>query len=154
MYWASTAKDWTCLYLLLFKYLPTDTRDIRYMRDKPEQKIFLESIYWSWNALSIVTKFYIYNCIIFRLLFMAIGHLSDIGDLKRVIWWHNIHYCISSLRETLQGWKFWLTPRPSLRSMTHKVIRENLLYIPALFAFKLGHAIFPTCIICLHTTAY
>ena len=31
------------------------------MWDKPEQKIFLDSTYWSWNALLFVTEFYIYN---------------------------------------------------------------------------------------------
>ena len=57
-----------------------------------------------------------------------------------------------SLSKTLQGWKFGLTPLPSLRSKAHKVIPENLPYIGSLFAFKLGHANFPTCINCLHTT--
>ena len=45
-------------------------------------------------------------------------------------------------------------PLPSLRSKAHKVIREILPYIRAQFAFKLGHANFPTGINCLHTTLY
>ena len=39
---------------------------------------------------------------------------------------------------------FGLKPLLSLRSKTHKVIQEILLYIRARFAFKLGHANFPT----------
>ena len=54
----------------------------------------------------------------------------------------------SSLSETRRGWRFLLTPLPSLRSKAHKVIREILPYIRAQFAFKLGHANFSTCINC------
>ena len=59
-----------------------------------------------------------------------------------------------SLSETCRGWKFGLTPHPSLRSKAHKVIRENLPYIRSQFAFKLSHANFPKCINCEHTTLY
>ena len=58
------------------------------------------------------------------------------------------------LSEIRRGWKFGLTPLPRLRSKAHTVIREILLYSWAQFAFKLGHANFPTCITCLHTTLY
>ena len=64
------------------------------------------------------------------------------------------HIIFVSLSETCRGWKFWLTPPPSLRSKAHKVIWEILLYIRSQFAFKLGHANFPTCINCFHTTLY
>ena len=57
-----------------------------------------------------------------------------------------------SLSETRRGWKFGLTPLPSLRSKAHKAIREILPYIRAGFAFKLGHANFPICIYCLLST--
>ena len=60
----------------------------------------------------------------------------------------------TSLSETRWGWKFGLTPLPSLRSNTHKVIREILPYIQARFSFKLGHAKFPTRISCWNTTLY
>ena len=65
------------------------------------------------------------------------------------------HYWVrGSLSETRRGWKFGLTPFPSLRSKAYEVIREILLYVRAQFAFILGHAHFPTCISSLHTTLY
>ena len=54
------------------------------------------------------------------------------------------------LSEIRRGWKFGLTPLPRLRSKAHTVIQEILLYSWALFAFKLGHATFPTWINCLN----
>ena len=61
------------------------------------------------------------------------------------------------LRAIINSWshrdelrlKIW-----TLRLKAHKVIWEIVPYIRAQFAFKLSHANFPTCINCLHATAY
>ena len=59
-----------------------------------------------------------------------------------------------SLSKTLRGWKFGLKGFQSLRSKAYKVIQEILPKIWAQFAFKLGHANFPTSIICLPEVSY
>ena len=48
-----------------------------------------------------------------------------------------------NLGESRRGWKFGLTPPPSLRSKAYQVIWEVLPNIRARLAFKLGHAKFP-----------
>ena len=48
-----------------------------------------------------------------------------------------------NLSEFRRGWKFWLTPPPSLRSKAYQVTREVLPYIRARLAFELDHAKFP-----------
>ena len=55
---------------------------------------------------------------------------------------------LTSLGETRWGWKFGLTPLPSLRSKAHNLA----VHIWAQFAFKLSHANFPNCITYSHTT--
>ena len=51
-----------------------------------------------------------------------------------------LFYCLTN---HIQKCKEDLTPLPSLRSKANKVIWEILPYIPAWFAFKLGHAKIP-----------
>ena len=80
--------------------------------------------------------------------------MSPTGACHKLFVFENIDRPYTSLSETCQGWRFGLTPLPSLRSKAHKVIQEILPYIPVQYPIKLGHAKFPTCISCLHTTLY
>ena len=50
---------------------------------------------------------------------------------------HETQSCNSLSSETRRGWKFGLTPLPSLKSTAHQVNREILPYIRARFAFKM-----------------
>ena len=124
-------------------------KDLRICRNR----IMLLVVIMSWNGIFIISKIIkLFRKIkFFPLPFSTCPLLSvyfDQVSLKAIV--ENIMFTLS-LSETRWGWKFGLTPLPSLRSKAHKVIREILPYIRARFAFKLGHADFPTHIDQLYT---
>ena len=99
-----------------------------------------------------------YQCIYGYLTFFIFSADTNFF-IGKIHWTNNIYVVMlgngpSCLSETRRGWKFGLTPPPSLRSKAHNMIQEILPYIRARFVLKLDHDKFPIHINCLHTTLY